>query len=102
MSPVVGVGIDGGGGAVGDEPVVTPVGEQLGLGADDAGAAHHETVLVAVGAVGDLGITADRVVDRLPVAVVDAGDRRADRSDLADRDRVADIVVPAGPVRSSV
>jgi hypothetical protein len=38
---------------VGDKGVVAPVGEQLGLGADQAGAAHDEPVALVAG-LGDL------------------------------------------------
>jgi hypothetical protein len=40
VAAVILVEFDGGADPVGDQGVVAPVGEQLGLGADQAGAAH--------------------------------------------------------------
>lgn len=57
MSPMVFVCFDGGAGGVGDEGVVPPLVEQGGLGAFDAGPSNDETVPVALGGLGDLGVT---------------------------------------------
>jgi hypothetical protein len=79
-------------GAVGEEGVVAPVGKQLGLGAEEAGAANDEPAS-AQGALGDLGDPPGRVTGkRLPGLLADQLDRGADVCLLADADRVADIV----------
>ena len=71
---------------VGDEGVVSPGGEQAGLGGvGESGAAHHQahgaTVLLAaasadVGGFGDLGVAADGVVDVDPGVIGDVRDPR--------------------------
>ena len=50
---------------VGDNGVVAPVGEQLGLGADQAGTAHDQPVALVAG-LGDLRDAAIGVDDRCP------------------------------------
>ncbi len=72
--------------SVGDEAVVAPVGPQLALGAEQAGAAHDEPQLRGLGVVAvelvaaaagfdgglsDLGLAAAGVGDRCPVVVVE-------------------------------
>ena len=66
---VIGVGDERRDGAVGREAVVAPVGEQLGLGADQAGAADDQPEALQLG-LGDLRLAAVGVV----------GDRRPSRS----------------------
>jgi hypothetical protein len=81
--------------SVGDKGVVAPAGEQLGLGADQAGAAHDQPVALVAG-LGDLGDATVGVDDVDPCLLVDGGDRGADRRGLADGDGVADLVAAAG------
>jgi len=57
-------------GAVGDEGEVPPVGEQLGLRAEQASAADDQPAL-AVGRFGDLRLASVGVVDALPVLLGD-------------------------------
>ena len=80
---------------VGDEGVVAPVGEQLGLGADQAGAAHDQPVTPIAG-LGDLGQAPVGVDDLDPGILIDGGDRGSDRLGLADGDGVAELVAAAG------
>jgi hypothetical protein len=62
-----------------------------------AGATHDQPVLVfAERGLGDLRAAAGGVVDIDPCGLVDAVDRRADLSGLADGDRVAHVMVAAG------
>ena len=63
-------------GAVGDEREVPPVGEQLGLRADQPGAAHDQPPL-AVDGLGDLRLAAVGVGDRLPGVLGDRLDGSA-------------------------
>jgi hypothetical protein len=76
--------------------VVAPVGEQLGLGADQAGAAHDQPVAPVAG-LGDLRHATVGVDDVDPGVRCDGGDRGADRRGLADGDGVADLVAAASP-----
>ena len=108
MAAVVGVGFFGVEVvSVGDEAVVAPVGPQLGLGAEQAAAAHDESQLgplavVAVelvaaaagfdGALSDLRLAAAGVGDRLPGVVVYGRYGCFDLGVLRDRDRVAGVV----------
>ena len=94
------VGVGGFGvevGPVGDQAVVAPVGPQLGLGACEAGASHHEPQFAGFGAAGsgsgfdgglsDLGLAAAGVGDRLPGFVVDGCYGCVDLGVLGDRER---------------
>ena len=83
VAAVILVQPDRGADSVGDEGVVAPVGEQLGLGADQAGAAHDQPVAFVAG-LGDLGDAAVGVDDRGPGVLWDLRDRGADRLGLAD------------------
>ena len=112
MAAVVGVGGDGVEVvAVGDERVVAPVGPQLGLGADQACAAHDEPQLggLAVGTaqpvaaaagldggLSHLGLAAAGVGDRLPGVLANGRGRCFDLGVLCDGDRVARVVGPDG------
>ncbi len=93
--------------SVGDEAVVTPVGPQLALGAEQAAAAHDEPQLgplgvVAVefvaaaagfdGGLSDLRLAAAGVFDACPGVVVYGRYGCVDLGVLADRDRVAGVV----------
>ena len=79
-------------GAVGEEREMAPVGPQLGLGADQAGAAHDQP-LAAEHRLRDLRLPALGVVgERLPVLLGDRRDRGLDVRLLAHPDRVR----PAG------
>ena len=97
--------------SVGDEAVVAPVGPQLALGAEQAGAAHDESQLgplavVAVelvaaaagfdGALSDLCLAAAGVFDACPVVVVDGRYGCFDLGVVWDRDRVAGVVGAEG------
>jgi hypothetical protein len=94
VAAVILVEFDGGADPVGDQGVVAPVGEQLGLGADQAGA--HDQPVAPVAGLGDLGDATVGVDDLDPGGLVDARDRLPDRLGLADGDGVADPVAPAG------
>jgi hypothetical protein len=96
VAAVILVQLDGGADSVGDQGVVAPVGEQLGLGACQAGAAHDQPVALVAG-LGNLGQAAVGVADRCPGVLVDGGDRGADRLGLADGDGGADLGAAAGP-----
>jgi hypothetical protein len=80
MAAVILVQPDRGADPVGHKRVVAPVREQLGLGADQAGAAHDQPVTLVAG-LGDLG---DATVDRRsrPRQLGDRGDRSPDRLGL--------------------
>ena len=93
--------------SVGGEAVVAPVGPQLGLGAEQAGAAHDEPQLRGLGVVAaelvaaaagfdgglsDLGLAAAGVFDACPGVVVDGRYGCFDLGVLWDRDRVAGVV----------
>ena len=110
MGSVVGVG---GTGvevvSVGDEAVVTPVGPQLALGAEQAAAAYDEPQLrgrVAVqfvaaaagfdGGLSDLRLAAAGVFDACPGVVVYGRYGCFDLGVLWDRDRVAGVVGAEG------
>lgn len=54
---MVGVEMDGAADPVGEEGVMAPVGPQLGLGAEEPGAANDETMAL-VGGLGYLGFAA--------------------------------------------
>jgi len=69
--------------AVGDEREVPPVGPQLGLRPEQAGAPDDQPP-GAVGGLGDLRLTFFGVVDALPGVLVDRGDRGADGLSLSD------------------
>jgi hypothetical protein len=84
-------------GPVGDNGVVAPVGKQLGLGADRAGAAHDQPVALVAG-LGHLRQATVGVDDVGPGGLVDRLDRLSDRLGLADRDGVVELV--AAPARS--
>ena len=81
---------------IGDEGVVAPGDEQLGLVADDLCAAHDEAVTVAVVALGHLRLAAHRVVDRRPTLLGDGLDGPHHRLVLVDGDGVAHMMVTAG------
>jgi len=66
--------------AIGDEGEMSPVGPQLGLRTDQAGAPDDQPA-VAVGRLGDLRLAFVGVVDALPGVLVDRLDRRADLLD---------------------
>ena len=93
---MVGIEEDGGPLPIGDEGVMSPRGEEFGLLADQPGAPDDQPVPVAIGALGDLGLAADRVVDVRPILLGDGLDGPDHGFVLVDGDRVADIVVPAG------
>ena len=77
-------------GAVGRERVVAPVGEQLGLGTEEAGAAHDQPEALQLD-LGELRLSGLGVVgDRDPVVLGDLGDQRLDRRALLDADRERD------------
>ena len=79
-------------GAVGRERVMTPVGEQLGLGADEPGAANDQPEL-AQATSRRLRLAGVRVVaDRDPVLLGDLGDQRPDLLGLLDADRELDAL----------
>lgn len=65
---------DGGALPVGDERVVTPRREQLGLLADQAGAARDRAIVVAMGDFGYFCSAAERVGDWYPGRLVNALD----------------------------
>jgi hypothetical protein len=96
VAAVIGVQPHGGADPVGDKRVVAPVGEQLGLGADQAGAAHDQPVTPIAG-LGDLRQATVGVDDVGPRGLVDSGDRLPDRRGLADGDGVVELVAAAGP-----
>ncbi len=73
--------------AVGDQAEVPPVGKQLGLGTDEAGAADDQPP-VAVDGLGDLRFAADGVGNLLPGILVDRLHRHLDLLDVAHADRV--------------
>ena len=76
--------------AVGRKRVVAPVGEQLGLRADQAGAADDQPEAFQDG-LGDLRLPGLGVVgDRDPVALGDRGDQLLDRRADLDADRELD------------
>src|SRR5665213_2724300 len=81
---------------IGDEGVVTPRGEQLGLLADEPGATNHETVPVAIGTLGDLRLSAERVVDGGPILFGDGLDGPDHGLVQGGSDGVADVVVTTG------
>ena len=82
--------VSSGHGAVGRERVMAPVGEQLGLGADEPGAADDQPEVAEL-CFGDLRFPGVRVVgDRDPVGLGDLGDQRPDRLGLLDADRELD------------
>jgi hypothetical protein len=68
-------------GAVGDQCEVPPVGKQLGLRADEAGAPDDQPAL-AVDGLGDLRFAAVGVGDVLPGGLVDRFDGAADLLDV--------------------
>src|SRR5437868_1960478 len=79
--------------AVGDEGVVAPVREQLGLSANQPGAADDEPA-PRQAALGDLGDPLRRVVVQLlPALLRDALDCAADALVLGDADRIAGPVL---------
>jgi hypothetical protein len=79
----------------GDEGVVAPVGEQLGLLTHQAGAAHEQPVTLVAG-LGDLRGAAIGIDDVCPGVLWNGGDHGPDRLGLADGDGVADLVAAAG------
>jgi hypothetical protein len=78
VAAVVGVQEGGGAGPIGDERVVAPGGEQLGLLALVADATHDQSVALVAG-LGDLGDPVRLVGDRAPGRFWNGGDRGADR-----------------------
>ena len=74
-------------GAVGDQAEVPPVGPQLGLGAEQAGAPDDQPA-AAVDGLGDLRLAVVGVVDALPGVLVDRLDGGADGLDHPHADRV--------------
>ena len=85
--------------SVSDERVVAPVGPQLGLGADEAGAVHHQAQLAALagaaaraGGLNDLRLPAAAIGDRSPVVVVYGPDGCFDPGVVGHGDRVARLV----------
>jgi hypothetical protein len=70
VAAVILVQLHGGADPVGDQGVVAPVGEQLGLGADQAGAAHDQPVAPVAG-LGDLRQAAVGVDDVDPGVLFD-------------------------------
>ena len=65
--------------AVGDEAEVPPVGPQLGLRAEQAGAPDDQPA-PAIDGLGDLRLAVGGIVDRLPGVLGDRLDRRSGRS----------------------
>jgi len=96
MATMVFVQGDRGSFEVADERVVAPRGEQLGLLADQARAAHDEAMVVAIGGFGHFGLAAERVGDRRPVRLVDRLDGPDHGLVEVHGDRVADVVVTTG------
>jgi hypothetical protein len=96
IAAVIGIQLDGGSFSVGDQGVVAPVWPQGGLGADQAGASHHQPV-AAKGGLGELGDAAVGILDPGPGGLGDRGDRLLDLGGLADGDRVADVVAAQPP-----
>jgi hypothetical protein len=82
VAAVVLVQFDGGADPVGDNGVVAPVGEQLGLFTHQAGAAHDQPITPVAG-LGDLRQATVGIDDRGPGILWDGGDRGADRCGLA-------------------
>ena len=96
VAAMVGVQPGHGAGPVGDEGVVAPGGEQLGLLTLVADATHDQPVALVAG-LGDLGGLVGLVGDRDPGRLGNGGDGGADRLGLADRDRVAHPVAAQPP-----
>jgi hypothetical protein len=59
---------------IGNEGVVSPRGEELGLLADQSGAPDDQAVPVAIGALSYLSLAADRVFDVSPLLLEDGLD----------------------------
>ena len=82
VAAVILVKLDRGADPVGDQGVVAPGGKQLGLGADQAGAAHDQPATLVAG-LGDLRQAPLGIEDVDPGVLVDRGDRLPDRRGLA-------------------
>ncbi|HSO97890.1 MAG TPA: hypothetical protein VLP43_02990, partial [Solirubrobacteraceae bacterium] len=92
MVAMIDVGEERRDGAVRREAVVAPVGEQLGLRADESGAADDQPPGTEHG-LGDLSLAGVGVVlDGDPVGVGNQGDQSPDRLALLDPDRELDAL----------
>lgn len=96
VAAVVGVEVDRTPDAIGKERVVAPGGKQLGLGGAEPGAADHQTVPVAIGALRDRRLASERAVDTRPGRLVGGLDDLDHALVLVDGDRIAHVVVPTG------
>jgi hypothetical protein len=91
MAAMISVEEHGGACAVGDERVVAPVGEQVGLVTGEAGTTHNEAFLVVL-CFSDVGFTVFGVPDRDPLVVADSVDKACHGSVLGYRDRKLDVL----------
>jgi hypothetical protein len=96
VAAVVGVQPDRGADSVGHKCVVAPGGEELGLGADQVGAAHDQPVAL-IASLGELRQAPVGVDDVDPGVLVDRLNRGSDPLGLPHGDRGADLVAAAGP-----